>query len=86
MGRTAFDKELCLAESVGIVKLLRREEMSNKHANNDPQKNTGGCPGINQDNPKNLRQNAKDHWKDVTETMNEAPAASPNAEEQSRKS
>ncbi|QDI74804.1 hypothetical protein [Leisingera aquaemixtae] len=60
--------------------------MSNEHASNDPQKNKGGRPGIKQDDPKKLRQNAKDHWKDTTETMDEAPAASPNAEEQSRKS
>lgn len=60
--------------------------MSDKPANVDHQQTEGGRPDTIQDDPKKMRQKPKDHWNDATDTMDEAPAASPNAEEQSRKS
>ncbi|UWQ36909.1 hypothetical protein K3552_15750 [Leisingera aquaemixtae] len=60
--------------------------MPDEHADDDHQKTELGRPVVKQDHPKSMRRDAKDHWQDTSETMDEAPAASPNAEQQSRKS
>ncbi len=55
--------------------------MSHDHPKNEDRR-----PNIAKDDPPKPREKVKDKWHNPTETMNEGPAGSPNAEEQSRKS
>ena len=43
-------------------------------------------PDVAKDDDKKPRKDQKDHWKNTTDTMDEGPAGSPHATDQSRKS
>lgn len=55
--------------------------MSDDHPKNEDRR-----PDVAKDDAPKPRQKAKDKWHNPTDTMDEGPAGSPNAEEQSRKS
>mgnify|MGYP000300306249 CR=1 FL=1 len=50
----------------------------------DHEKNDDARPDVAKDDHGKPRENVKEKWHDTTETMDESPAGSPNAEKQSR--